>query len=116
MRPETPKKEGRGGVSVNAVPQLAPDEPLSPELVLVLPAEVRAQVLAALGPPVWPTPRPPARPAPPPVAQLVAKPVAPPVARSMGTLVVARFAQLALIFVVVAIVTLAMSLVAQAFR
>ena len=36
--------------------QLASDEPLSPELVLVFSPELRAQVLARLGAPVWPTP------------------------------------------------------------
>jgi hypothetical protein len=40
------------------ITQLAHDEPLSPELVLVLPPELRAQAVAALGPPVWPQPRP----------------------------------------------------------
>ena len=94
------------------LPQLSPDEPLSPELVLVLPPELRAQVLAGLGDPAWPTPdrsrdqfrlgfRPRA---------------AEPIGQSVAKLVVARFAQLALIFVAVTILTLALSLVAQAFR
>ena len=101
---------------MNSVPQLAPDEPLSPELVLVLPAELRAQVLAGLGPPAWsrPRPRPASQSASPPLADPVAQ--SEPLAQSVAKLVVARFAQLALIFVAVAILTLAMSLVAQAVR
>lgn len=89
--------------------QLAPDEPLSPELVLVFPPELRAQALARLGAPVWPTPRPRAVEAPAPAG---AEPLAP----SLGTLLVARVGQLALIFVVVTILILAMSLVANATR
>ena len=69
---------------------LAPDEPLSPELVLILPPALRAQALAALGPPVWPASRPRLREAP--------SPVVVPFHRS------------------VTLVTLAMSLVAHAFR
>ena len=38
-------------VAVLNIHQFAPDEPLSPELVLVLPPEIRAQILASLGPP-----------------------------------------------------------------
>lgn len=110
------------------VPQLAPDEPLSPELVLVLPAEQRAQVLAGLALPARPQPRPALRPVSSPAAQpravqpraaeppAVAPPAAEPIVRSVGKLVAARFAQLALIFVAVTILTLALSLVAQAFR
>jgi hypothetical protein len=90
------------------VRQFAPDEPLSPELVLVLPPETRAQVLASLGPPRWPTPR--RRDAPP------AAPAREPLARSLGMLVVARTVQLGAIFATVTILTLAMSLVAHAFR
>jgi hypothetical protein len=112
---------------MNDVPQLAPDEPLSPELVLVLPAELRAQVLARLGPPV--------RPAPPPrtvALPAVAPPraafpkealaaLAPPVedepfARALGSVLATRLAQLGLVFFVVTIVTLALSVVAQAFH
>ena len=99
---------------MNSVPQLAPDEPLSPELVLVLPAELRAQVLAGLGPPARPRPRPASHSASLPVADPVAR--SEPVSQSVAKLVVARFAQLALIFVAVTILTLAMSLVAQAVR
>ena len=89
--------------------QLAPDEPLSPELVLVFPPELRAQALAGLGRPVWSTPRP-----------RVVAPSAPPVdrpfAQSLARMVVARTMQLALIFVVVTTLTLAMSIVANAMR
>ena len=97
--------------------QLSPDEPLSPELVLVLSPELRAQALARLGAPVWPTPRPRAVKAP---ALAVAAPLAPsvgaPRAPSLGALLVARVGQLALIFLVVTILILAMSLVANAMR
>jgi hypothetical protein len=95
-------------VAVLNVRQFAPDEPLSPELVLVLPPEIRAQILASLGPPRWPTPR--RRDAPP------AARAREPLARSLGMLVVARTAQLGAIFATVTILTLAMSLVAHAFR
>jgi hypothetical protein len=97
--------------------QLSPDEPLSPELVLVLSPELRAQALARLGAPVWPTPRPRAVKAP---ALAVAAPLAPsvraPRAPSLGALLVARVGQLALIFVLVTVLILAMSLVANAMR
>lgn len=98
------------------VHQLAPNEPLSPELVLVLPPELRAQVLASLGPPVWPTPR--AR-----VTQDAAvldEPIAvaldESIMRSLGGLLAARAVQLGVIFAAVTILTLTMSLVAHAFR
>ena len=97
-----------GMVVVLNVRQFTPLEPLSPELVLVLPPEARAQVLASLGPPRWPTPR---RPDAPPAA-----PAREPLARSLGMLVVARTAQLGAIFTALTILTLAMSLVAHAFR
>jgi hypothetical protein len=127
VRRSTAKKCGCKVPDVNTVPQLAANEPLSPELVLVLPEELRAQVLAALGPPVRPTPRPAAQAPPPAVAKPVPRPATPiagptnrpvavPVARSVAKLLATRFVQLALIFAVVATVTLAMSLVAQAFR
>lgn len=90
------------------VPQLAPDEPLSPELVLVLSPELRAQALARLGPAVWPAPQPRIAAASPPVAE--------PLAPSLGAMLVARVGQLALVFVVVTILVLAMSLVANAMR
>ena len=89
--------------------QLAPDEPLSPELVLVFSPELRAQALARLGAPVWPTPRPRAVEAP---APAVAEPLTP----SLGAMLVARVGQLALVFVVVTILVLVMSLVANAMR
>jgi hypothetical protein len=90
------------------VRQFAPDEPLSPELVLVLPPEIRAEILASLGPPRRPTPR--RRDAPPPV------PAHEPLGRSLGMLVVARTVQLGVIFATVTILTLAMSIAAHAFR
>jgi hypothetical protein len=90
--------------------QLPPDEPLSPELVLVLSPELRAQALASLGAPVWPTPRPRVSAAPPVVA------VREPFARSLGVVMAARVMQLGLIFGAVTILTLAMSVVAHAVR
>ena len=84
---------------------LAPGEPLSPELVLVLPPELRAQVLARLSTPAWPPPR-----------VLATAPVDDPGARTLGRIVVLRAAQLTQIFVAVTILTLAMSLVARAVR
>jgi hypothetical protein len=89
--------------------QLAPDEPLSPELVLVFPPELRAQALARLGPPARHTPR------RPPVAARPAA-VVQPRTPSLGALVVARVGQLALIFVAVTLLTLLLSVVAQAMR
>jgi hypothetical protein len=89
--------------------QLAPDGPLSPELVLVLPPELRARVLADLGPPVRPTPR---RRAIERATPAVVEPLAP----SLGAMLVARIGQLALIFVVVTLLVLAMALVANAMR
>jgi hypothetical protein len=111
-------------------PDLAPDEPLSPELVLVLPPELRARVIAALGDPVWPTPRPPepaatsARPLIPLAPARVRRPAfaeppahsREPFLRSLAMLVGARVAQLGLIFVAVTILTLVLTLVAQAVR
>jgi hypothetical protein len=89
--------------------QLAPDEPLSPELVLVFSPELRAQVLARLGGPVWPTSPRRAVETPIPVLE---EPLAP----SLGAMLVSRVVQLALVFVAVTIVILAMSLVANAMR
>jgi hypothetical protein len=128
----------RLGVFAVDIPGLAPDEPLSPELVLVLPAELRARVLAVLGDPVWPTPqyRPAEAPAQPPIATASASAAvavaetrvrratrvnppaypAAPFARSFAALVGARLVQLVLIFVAVTIFTLAMTIVAQAVR
>jgi hypothetical protein len=93
---------------MNAMPQLAPDEPLSPELVLVLAPELRAQVLARLGAPVRPAPRRYLREAPAPPAE--------PFARSLGEVVAARLAHLGLIFMLVTMAVLAMSLVAHVLR
>ena len=97
--------------------QIAPDEPLSPELVLVLPPEERAQVLAALGPPVWPIPRlrVVARPAP--VDEPFASPPADePLAPSLKRLVAARLVSLGVIFIAATVLTLTLSLVAHALR
>jgi hypothetical protein len=90
------------------VDQLAPDEALSPELVLVLSPALRAQAVARLGPPAWPTPR----------RRLNALevPAADPFDRSLGQILVARVLQLGLIFVAVTALTVAMSLAAQALR
>jgi hypothetical protein len=89
--------------------QLAPDEPLSPELVLVFSPELRAQVLARLGAPVWPTP--PRR-----AVGTAAPEVGEAFAPSLGAILVARVGQLALVFVLVTALVLAMSLVAHAMR
>jgi hypothetical protein len=108
-------------------PELAPDEPLSPEIVLVLPPELRAEALAALGPPVWPSPRlrlyvPPAPPAPveepleEPVEEPVDEPVEEPAGRALGRLVAGRVLSLGLIFVVATVLTIALSLVARALH
>ena len=90
------------------IPQLAPDEPLSPELVLVLPPECRAQALAALGPPVWPTPR--LR------VYVPSAPVQEPVGHALGRLLAGRVASLALIFVVATVLTLVLAQVAHALH
>jgi hypothetical protein len=94
------------------VDQLAPNEPLSPELVLVLSPELRAQALARLGAPARPRPRTraPARP------PLVDGPFGESFGASLGQIVVARVVQLGVIFAVVTILTLAMSVVAHAVR
>ena len=89
--------------------QLASDEPLSPELVLVFSPELRAQVLARLGAPVWPTP--PRR-----AVETAAPDVGEAFAPSLGAMLVARVGQLALVFVLVTTLVLAMSLVAHAMR
>ena len=89
--------------------QLAPDEPLSPELVLVFSPELRAQALERLPPPVWATPR--RR-----VVNVPAPQVEEPFAPSLGAMVLARITQLALVFVAVTVLVLAMSLVANAMR
>ena len=93
--------------------QLAPDDPLSPELVLVLPPELRAQALARLGPPVRHRPRRRAVEVPTVVAA-VAEPRTK--TASLSALLAARVGQLALIFVAVTLLTLVLSVVAQAMR
>lgn len=90
------------------VDQLAPDEPLSPELVLVLSPTLRAQALARLGAPAWPKP--------PPRVTVAATPIDEPFGQSLGQIVVARVVQLGVIFALVTILTLAMSVVAHAVR
>ena len=90
------------------VDQLAPDEALSPELVLVLSPALRAQAVARLGPPVWPKPQ--RR------VTAVEPSAADPFSRSLGQIVVARLIQLGVTFVAVTILVLAMSLVANAMR
>lgn len=90
------------------VDQLAPNEALSPELVLVLSPALRAQAVARLGAPVWPTPR--RR------VTAVEPPLPDPFARTLGAIVVARVIQLGVIFVAVTALTLAMSLAAHALR
>ena len=96
--------------------QIAPDEPLSPELVLVLSPEERAQVLAALGPPVWPIPRlrVVARPAP--VDEPFDEPFDEPLGPSLKKLVAARLVSLGVIFIAATVLTLTLSLVAHALR
>ena len=90
------------------IDQLAPGEPLSPELVLVLPPELRANVLAQLDPPEWAKPRPCVRaPIPPPANSLT---------RTLGAVLLPRVAQLMLTFVVVTVLTLSLTAVANAVR
>jgi hypothetical protein len=88
---------------------LAPDEPLSPELVLVFSPELRAQALAYLPAPVWARPRPRR-------LEVASTPVDEPLSQSLGGMLVVRVTQLALVFAAVTILTLAMSLVANAMR
>ncbi len=90
------------------VDHLASDEALSPELVLVLSPALRAQAVARLGPPVSAmSPR---------RATAFESPAAEPFARSLGQILVARVTQLAVMFVAVTILTLAMALAAHALR
>lgn len=90
--------------------QLAPDEPLSPELVLVLEPEVRARVLAGLPLPAHVRPRP----------RLRAVEAVPaggePTAPSLWGTAAARAAALGAIFVAVTVVTLALSFLAHVLR
>lgn len=89
--------------------QLAVDEPLSPELVLVLPPELRAEVLAAL-------PDHPARPVPRRLGVAPTPAVAEPARPSVVAMLAMRVLTLGTIFVGVTLVTLALALVAQATR
>ena len=88
--------------------ELEPDEQLSPELVLVLSPELRAQALARLGAPVWPRPR----------LRLVEAipPAAEPLPQSLGAVLFSRVLHLAFAFFAVTAATLAMALVAHAVR
>jgi hypothetical protein len=90
------------------VDQLAPDEPLSPELVLVFSPALRAQALARLGAPFKPL-----RPL---RLAAAALPVPAPDRRSFAETLATRAIQLAVIFVSATILTVAMSLAAHAFR
>jgi hypothetical protein len=90
--------------------QLAPDEPLSPELVLVFSPELRAQAIAGLPPPAWAKRRPRT------VATVAPEPEPQPFVPSFGAILFSRVAQLAAIFVFVTIIVLGLSLVANAMR
>jgi hypothetical protein len=98
------------------ITQIAPDEPLSPELVLVLPPEERAQVLAALGPPVRAVPRFRVVAPPTPVDEPFDEQFDEQFAPSLRRLVAARLVSLGVIFLAVTILTLSLSLVAHALR
>jgi hypothetical protein len=106
---------------VVTVDRLAPDEPLSPELVLVLPPELRAEALARLPEPLWPKAQPRIAAAP---VRRKAQPhvaAAPPrmpqsLTRILATVLVARAAQLMLIFVSVTALVLTLAAVANAVR
>jgi len=91
------------------IDQLAPDEPLSPELVLVFSPELRAQALARLPAPVWVT-------LPQRVVESPTAAVDESLVPSLGAILVSRVVQLTLVFVSVTIFILAMSLVANAMR
>lgn len=101
--------DGRKGLFVN-VDQLAPHEPLSPELVLVFSPALRAQALAALGPPSWPRAQ----------LRVVERPVPAPIertfARSLGSILVTRVVQLTVIFAAVTLLTVVLAQIAQAVR
>jgi hypothetical protein len=88
--------------------QVAPEEPLSPELVLVLPPELRARAIDRLGPAQWPTAR------PGPVTRDPRKTDSLP--RTVGVVALGRVIQLALVFIAVAALTLVLSAVANAVR
>ena len=91
-----------------SVDHLAADEVLSPELVLVLSPALRAQALARLGPPFWPTPR--LRLAP------AATPADDPFERSLGQILVARAIQLGVTFIAATLLTIGMAIAAHALR
>ena len=93
---------------MTTVDHLAPDEALSPELVLVLSPALRAQAVARLGAPVWPTPR--RR------VSALETPAADPFERSLGQILVVRVVQLGVIFVALTALTVAMAVAAQALR
>jgi hypothetical protein len=90
------------------IDQLEPGELLSPELVLVLPPELRANALARLGPPQWAKPRPLVRVATPPAKNSLTP--------TLGAVLLPRVSQLMLTFVVVTVLTLTLSAVANAIR
>ena len=85
----------------------AVNEPLSPELVLVLPPELRADVLARLPAPVWPLPR---------QREPAVSAGRKPVAHTLGRIVVSRVVGLVQIFAAITVLTVAMSLIAHALR
>jgi hypothetical protein len=104
---EEPSSVEKGFIVVSIDP-LAADEPLSPELVLVLPPELRAKALARLDPPVWPKLRPPVRALPLPADDSLT--------RTLGELLLPRVGQLVLMFIAVTALTLVLSAVASAVR
>lgn len=99
------------------IDQLALDEPLSPESVLVLPPALRAQAIGRLGPQTWPK-RPQCVPEVVPEVRSGETPVLADESfmRTLSVLAAGRVVQLGLIFAAVTILTLAMSVVAQAVR
>jgi hypothetical protein len=101
------ERRGHARIPVT-VDQLAPDEVLSPELVLVLSPALRAQAVGRLGAPVWPTPR----------RRVTAVDLTAidPSERSLGQILLARVVQLGVTFVALTVLTLAMSLAAHALR
>jgi hypothetical protein len=93
--------------------QLAADEPLSPELVLVLPPALRAEAIARLQSVAGST----LRPAAPPAARATeATAGGASFGRALAALAAARLLQLATIFLAVSALTLVLSVVAQAVR
>jgi hypothetical protein len=93
---------------VVTVDQHAPEDPLTPELVLVLPPELRAAALAQLPPPTWPK-------APPRVAVSPSRAQESPT-RIFVTVLLSRAAQLMLIFFSVTALVLTLAAVANAVR